>query len=77
MTFLSSTQQSLIKSGKKWPIYDNFPFWKISEVFRKTKKLADHLEFEIFFGDTRVLVESFGEEKLMLGFFPQLSAKIP
>ena len=41
------------------------------------KKLADHLEFDIFFGDTRVLVESFGEEKLMLGFFPQFSAKIP
>ena len=40
------------------------------------KKLADHLEFEIF-GDTRVLVESFGEEKLMLGFFSQFSAKIP
>ncbi len=35
------------------------------------KKLAEHLEFEIFFGDTRVLVESFGEEKLMLGFFSQ------
>ena len=41
------------------------------------KKLADHLEFEFFFGDTRVLVESFGEEKLMLGFFSQFSAKIP
>ena len=35
------------------------------------KKLAEHLEFEIFFGDTRVLVESFGGEKLMLGFFSQ------
>ena len=44
------------------------------------KKLAEHLEFEIFFGDTRVLVESFGEEKLMLGFFPSrgfISSKIP
>ena len=33
------------------------------------KKLAEHLEFEFFLGNTRVLVESFGEEKLMLGFF--------
>ena len=41
------------------------------------KKLAEHLEFEIFFGDTRVLVESFGEEKLMLGFLSRFSVKIP
>ena len=34
-----------------------------------SKKLAEHLESEISFGDTRVLVESFGEEKLMLVFF--------
>ena len=32
MTFLSSTQQSLLKSGKKWPINDNFVFRKTSET---------------------------------------------
>ena len=36
------------------------------------KSLAEHLEFEFFFGDTRLLVESFGEENLMLGFFFQV-----
>ena len=32
-------------------------------------KLAEHLELDNIFGNTRVLVESFGEEKLMLVFF--------
>ena len=29
MTFLCSTQQSLLKSGKTWPIYDNIVFQKM------------------------------------------------
>ena len=41
------------------------------------KRLAERLEFEIFVGDTRVLVESFDEEKLMLVFFPGSQLKFP
>ena len=41
------------------------------------KKLAEHLELENFFGDTRVLVESFGKEKLLLVLFPGSQLKFP
>ena len=34
------------------------------------KNLPEQLESNIFFGDTRVTVESFGEKKMMLVFFP-------
>ena len=35
---LSSTQQILLKSGKKWPIYDNFVFRKTSEMAQNCRK---------------------------------------
>ena len=38
------------------------------------KKLDEHSEFEFFFGDSRILVESFGEEKLILGFFSTIGS---
>ena len=42
-----------------------------------SKELAENLESDNFFGYTRVLIESFGEEKLMLVFFPGSQLKFP